>query len=433
MSRRWWVPSWRAKRAAPRTVNSSPSRRVPVRSQPSSGTAARVADSAAALAASGGGHLGGTLLLVGVGLDGGFVVPPAELGGVLGQHPGDAAVEDRQHVAHVAGVGQGRPHVGGRAGEQDRLVLPGQETGQRRLVAAGQAGDGRRQLGRAEGVRIEGALRAPFRLPAGTQLLGRVSSCREPTPVAEALGDQLLDHLGVGLALGGAHHLADEEAGQGGLARPVGLGLVGVGGDDLVDQGGDGALVADLGQAPLGDDLARGRRPAPSGRRRPPCRPGRRWRRTRRRGPARPRPPASAARRRSSRSPSSRGSSLMIQRATAAAGAPVATAPSKRSPVARSPVSRSASASERPWAAGQAANRSASTGSRRRASARYSVRLFFGGRVAGLCRPSAGPPPPAAARAAAASSARPAHESRRVTIRFSTRAPGRESTGSTMK
>ena len=132
----------------------------------------------------------------------------------------------------------------------------------------------------------------------------------------------------------------------------------------------------------------------------------------------------------------------MIQRATAAAGAPAATAPSKRSPVARSPVSRSASASERPWAEGQAANRSASTGSRRRASARYSVRLFFGGRVLPLPAFTPGDTPEpagcracssAAARAGAGSSARPAQESRSVTIRLRTGAPGRESTVSTVK
>jgi hypothetical protein len=135
----------------------------------------------------------------------------------------------------------------------------------------------------------------------------------------------------------------------------------------------------------------------------------------------------------SSRSPSSRGSSLMIQRATAAADAPADTAPSKRSPVGRSPVSRSVSASERPWVEGQAAKRSASTVSRRRASARYSVRLFFGGRVLALAT-FGWPSSSEAARAAAASSAaRPAHESRSVTIRLSTRAPDRESTGSTKK
>src|SRR5579884_1414602 len=65
---------------------------------------------------------------------------------------------------------------------------------------------------------------------------------------AELLAQQLVDEGRVGLALGGLHDLADEEAevlGVRGVLRDLG----GVGGEGGVDGGFDGARVGDLAQA----------------------------------------------------------------------------------------------------------------------------------------------------------------------------------------
>ena len=70
--------------------------------------------------------------------------------------------------------------------------------------------------------------------------------------------------------------------------------------------------------------------------------------------------------------------------------APLPTASSNRSPVGRSAVKRSTSFSASPYLEGQVAKRSANSGSRTRASARYSTRLFFGGRVLALAAFRAG-------------------------------------------
>src|SRR5579859_552765 len=65
------------------------------------------------------------------------------------------------------------------------------------------------------------------------------------------------DHLRVGLSLGRPDHLADEEPEQARLAIAVLVHLVGVGQQHLIDDRSDGALVADLGQTALADDLLR--------------------------------------------------------------------------------------------------------------------------------------------------------------------------------
>ena len=116
----------------------------------------------------------------------------------------------------------------------------------------------------------------------------------------------------------------------------------------------------------------------------------------------------------------------MTHRATASGGAPLPTASSKRSPVGRSAVKRSTSPSPRPYFEGQVANRSANRASRARASARYSTRLLFGGRVLALAVFGAGPARPGSWDFAC-------HESRRVTVRFDHGASGLESTMSNTK
>ena len=56
----------------------------------------------------------------------------------------------------------------------------------------------------------------------------------------------LVEHRGVGLAAGGFHGLADEEAEQLVLAGFIFRDLVGVFGEDVVDGGVDGAGIGDL-------------------------------------------------------------------------------------------------------------------------------------------------------------------------------------------
>ncbi len=73
---------------------------------------------------------------------------------------------------------------------------------------------------------------------------------------AQASAKQPLDHQRVGFSLGCPEHLADEEPKQAGLAGAVQVHFVRVGSQHLVDDGRDSALIADLGQATLGDDLA---------------------------------------------------------------------------------------------------------------------------------------------------------------------------------
>uniref|UniRef100_E6PYF8 NAD-specific glutamate dehydrogenase n=1 Tax=mine drainage metagenome TaxID=410659 RepID=E6PYF8_9ZZZZ len=62
----------------------------------------------------------------------------------------------------------------------------------------------------------------------------------------EFFGDQLVEERGVGLAFGGAHHLADKKSGDGFFACAVLGDLGGISGDDLVDKGFDGVGVGDL-------------------------------------------------------------------------------------------------------------------------------------------------------------------------------------------
>jgi hypothetical protein len=66
----------------------------------------------------------------------------------------------------------------------------------------------------------------------------------------------LVDRLGVGLAARGLHHLAHEPARELGVLFGL-FDLCGVGGDDLVHGGLDGAGVGDLFQAARLDDLRR--------------------------------------------------------------------------------------------------------------------------------------------------------------------------------
>src|SRR5258708_19942213 len=72
------------------------------------------------------------------------------------------------------------------------------------------------------------------------------------TLCVERLLQEVVDDLRVGLAAGRLHDLADEPADQGGLGL-VGLDLLGVGGDDLLDRRLDRAGVGDLLQPALLD------------------------------------------------------------------------------------------------------------------------------------------------------------------------------------
>src|SRR5687767_7952766 len=87
------------------------------------------------------------------------------------------------------------------------------------------------------------------------RLMGTRRSARAVKPLAQ----QLVDELGVGLALGAPHDLPHEEAEEAGLAATVGRHLVGMFPDDGIDLCGEGLHVGDLLEAALGDDL--GRRP----------------------------------------------------------------------------------------------------------------------------------------------------------------------------
>src|SRR5258706_6869064 len=75
--------------------------------------------------------------------------------------------------------------------------------------------------------------------------------------IAQLLLQESVHHRRVPLALHLAHHLADEEADEVLLSALVLSHLVGAGGDDLVDGGGDGAFVGDLGEALVADHLRR--------------------------------------------------------------------------------------------------------------------------------------------------------------------------------
>ena len=66
----------------------------------------------------------------------------------------------------------------------------------------------------------------------------------------------VVDGLRARLAAGRLHHLADEPAGKGRLRLRL-LGLVGIGGDDLIHRLLDRAHVGDLGEPPRLDDGAR--------------------------------------------------------------------------------------------------------------------------------------------------------------------------------
>src|SRR5918993_1516385 len=84
-------------------------------------------------------------------------------------------------------------------------------------------------------------MRIPLLIPASSQLRPKT----------------FVDHLRIGLAGHRLHHLADEKAEQGFLARLVLLDLVGVGGEHLVDHRVDRAAVGGLLEAPCLDDLGR--------------------------------------------------------------------------------------------------------------------------------------------------------------------------------
>ncbi len=62
----------------------------------------------------------------------------------------------------------------------------------------------------------------------------------------ELFEDEFVEEGGVGLAFAEAHDLADEEGGDGGFAGFELVELLGVGGDDFVDHGFEGAGVGDL-------------------------------------------------------------------------------------------------------------------------------------------------------------------------------------------
>ena len=103
-------------------------------------------------------------------------------------------------------------------------------------------------------------------------LIGQPGALRQSLGV-ERLLQKLVDDLGVGLAAGRLHHLADEPAEQRGLGL-VGRDLVRVGVDHRLDGGLDGAGVGDLLQAALLDQRAPGPCPSPPWRRTGPWRCG---------------------------------------------------------------------------------------------------------------------------------------------------------------
>src|ERR1700716_1523409 len=80
-----------------------------------------------------------------------------------------------------------------------------------------------------------------------TMLIGS-ADCQEGYPrghrSAQAGAENPLGHLGIGLSLGGSDHWADKEPEQTGFATSVLVHLLGVGDQHLVDDRGDGGLVA---------------------------------------------------------------------------------------------------------------------------------------------------------------------------------------------
>ncbi len=68
---------------------------------------------------------------------------------------------------------------------------------------------------------------------------------REATS-SEFLGQELVHQRGIGLAFGGAHHLADEISDDGLLAPTILFELLGTAGDDLIDNLLNGRGVGDL-------------------------------------------------------------------------------------------------------------------------------------------------------------------------------------------
>src|SRR5690554_3942364 len=100
----------------------------------------------------------------------------------------------------------------------------------------------------------EGALRSGARAPLD-------AAPRSTTEIASALGDeffeQLADHLRICAALGGLHHLPDEEAHHLLLARANGLDLLRVPSDEVAEQALQLSGVAHHLHAPLGDHRLR--------------------------------------------------------------------------------------------------------------------------------------------------------------------------------
>src|SRR5690349_8675184 len=77
------------------------------------------------------------------------------------------------------------------------------------------------------------------------------------TLLRENLSEDVVDGLGVGLAAGGAHDLADEKLEDAFVSRFVLGDIVGVFGDDVADRGFDGG-IGDLGAEAFGGDDVRG-------------------------------------------------------------------------------------------------------------------------------------------------------------------------------
>src|SRR5262245_15132178 len=85
----------------------------------------------------------------------------------------------------------------------------------------------------------------------------RAGDGRSSLGFAEPLAEELVDERGVRAPSCGLHDLAHEKADDGLLARAVLLDLLRVGGDHLLDRGGDRGLVGYLAETPLGDDGGR--------------------------------------------------------------------------------------------------------------------------------------------------------------------------------
>src|SRR5712691_12603482 len=106
--------------------------------------------------------------------------------------------------------------------------------------------------------RVSNRRKRPSRRSGPAQARPWPSPARRTSTVtsAERLLQKLVDDLGIGLAAGRLHHLADEPAEQSGLGL-VGRDLAGVGIDHGLDGGLDGAGVGDLLQPALLDPRRR--------------------------------------------------------------------------------------------------------------------------------------------------------------------------------